>query len=69
MSKELPTLEKFKKDMGAVVVGLNFADQEFYKCPKCGCGVKKDYSVAYLTAPPKFRYFCSNPECNYMEIM
>lgn len=68
MSKELPTLEKFKKDM-ETIIGADFADQEFYKCPKCGHGVKKDYSVAYLTAPPRFRYFCSNPECNYMEIL
>lgn len=41
-------------------------NKELYACPRCGEGVKRDYSVAYMTNPPKYRYFCKN--CSYTEI-
>lgn len=65
---ELPSREEYIKT-------FNFADEdmqqvwnkELYKCPRCGAGVKRDYSVVYMTNPPKYRYFCKS--CNFAEIM
>ena len=42
-------------------------NKELYKCPRCNGGVKRDYSVTFMSHPPKYRYYCLN--CSYSEVM
>lgn len=41
-------------------------NEDLYRCPVCNGGVKRDYSVVYMSNPPKCRYFCRS--CSYSEI-
>ncbi len=64
----LPTREEFIKSEDFHEVDMSkMWNKELYRCPRCNSGVKRDYSVQYMTNPPKFRYFCLN--CNFTEIM
>lgn len=36
-----------------------------YKCPKCG---SKVIEMVLPTYPPKRKFECSNPECDYLHI-
>lgn len=65
MSK-LPSLEEFKKTF---TFNENddikmYWNKDLFKCPTCGEGVKRDFSVAYMSNPPKYRYFCRNCQWN-----
>lgn len=63
----LPTFEEFFSDpQNTILFDENQWDKELYKCPKCGNGVKRDYSVVYMSNPPKYKYFCR--ECGYKYI-
>jgi transposase-like protein len=42
-------------------------NKPLYKCPRCNGEVKRDYSVTYMTNPPKYRYFCKS--CTFSEVM
>lgn len=42
-------------------------NMDLYKCPRCNGAVKRDYSVMYMSNPPKYRYFCR--ECSFEEIL
>lgn len=42
-------------------------NKPMYACPRCNGEVKRDYSVTFMTNPPKYRYWCRN--CSYEEIM
>lgn len=44
-------------------------DKELYVCPVCGKGVKRDYSIVFMSFPPKYKYMCSNSSCNFKEII
>lgn len=44
-------------------------DKELYICPVCGKGVKRDYSVMLMSYPPRYRYFCSNKDCEFKEVI
>ena len=62
----LPTFEQFfSKSHNTIEFGAD-PNQEMYECPKCGKGVKRDYSVVYMSVPPKYKYFC--PDCGYKYI-
>lgn len=64
----LPTREEFIKSEEILETDMSkMWNRELYKCPRCNGGVKRDYSVQYMTNPPKFRYFCLS--CGYVEIM
>lgn len=47
-------------------ITTNEWNKALFKCPRCNGEVKRDYSVEYLSNPPKYRYFCKN--CSYFEI-
>lgn len=65
---KLPTLEEFKSSFDANEVDIKlYWDKELFKCPRCDSGVKRDYSMTYMTNPPKYRYFCKN--CGYSVII
>lgn len=67
MSK-LPTKDDYIKTINyAEETMQDVWNKELYQCPRCGAGVKRDYSVSYMSNPPKYRYFCKN--CNYSEII
>lgn len=61
-SKEefLKTIEFEEDDMKA------YWNKDLYRCPRCNEGVKRDYSITFMTNPPKYRYFCRN--CGMTEI-
>ena len=42
-------------------------NMDLYRCPQCNGAVKRDYSVMYMSLPPKYRYFCR--ECGFEEIL
>ena len=64
----LPTREEFIKSGDIHEVDMSkMWNKELYKCPRCNGGVKRDYSMVYMTNPPKYRYFCLN--CLYSEVM
>ena len=66
MSK-LPSMEEFKESMDFEDGDIKkFWNKELFKCPRCNGGVKRDYSVSYMTNPPKCRYFCK--DCNWTAI-
>lgn len=54
-------LEKQKK------ITMEDWNKDLYRCPRCNGAVKRDYSVMYMSDPPKYRYFCRN--CSYSEVM
>ena len=63
---KLPSLEEFKKTF---TFNENddikmYWNKDLFKCPICGEGVKRDFSVAYMSNPPKYRYFCRNCQWN-----
>lgn len=63
----LPTKEEYVSTQSTAEENMKDVwNKELYKCPRCNGGVKRDYSVVYMTNPPKYRYFCKN--CNYEEI-
>lgn len=64
----LPTREEFvaSEDFKETDMGKMW-NKELYRCPRCNAGVKRDYSVMFMTNPPKFKYFCKS--CSYEEIM
>ena len=56
-------LERQKK-----IITMEEWNMDLYRCPRCNGAVKRDYSVMYMSDPPKYRYFCR--ECgNYEEVM
>lgn len=64
---DLPNKEEFiKKFKFDEDKAMEYWNKDLYKCPICNGGVKRDYSVAYMTNPPKYRYFCRN--CSYSDI-
>ena len=63
----LPSLEEFKETVKFEQEDMkDMWDKELFKCPQCNGGVKRDYSMAFMSNPPKFRYFCRN--CNWTAI-
>ena len=57
----LPNKEEFIKTIKFATDNMaQYWDKELYECPLCKSGVKRDYSVVYMTNPPKYRYFCKN---------
>lgn len=42
-------------------------NKPLFKCPRCNGDVKRDYSVMYMSNPPKYRYFCKS--CSYEEVI
>lgn len=66
MRKRLPTKEEFLKKIPPI--NEKNWDQELFVCPICGSGVKRDLSVLYCVLPPKYKYFCSNKDCEYKDI-
>lgn len=63
----LPNKEEFIKNMNIDQEDIkNYWNKELFKCPRCNGGVKRDYSVTYMSNPPKYRYFCKS--CGYFEI-
>ena len=66
--EKLPSMEEFmanlKFEEGEIKLYWN---KDLFKCPRCNGGVKRDYSTAYLTNPPKYRYFCR--ECGWYSIL
>lgn len=48
---------------------LEIYEKPVYQCPKCGGDVRVDLSVMYAVNPPKYKYFCTNKECNYKEVL
>jgi late competence protein required for DNA uptake (superfamily II DNA/RNA helicase) len=66
MSK-LITLEEFKDKVAKEPIDIkNYWNKDLFSCPRCGEGVKRDFSVAYMTNPPKYRYYCRS--CNWSNI-
>ena len=62
----LPTREEYMKKANFAEMDMTqLWDKELFECPNCGGGVKCDFSVAYMSVPPKHRYFCS---CGYTAI-
>ena len=60
----LPTFEEyFSNPHNTISFDVEDYDKEVYACPKCGNGVKRDYSKVYMSVPPKYKYFC--PKCGY----
>jgi len=61
---DLPNKEEFIKnvkfDEDKIMERWN---EDLFICPICNGGVKRDYSVIYMTNPPKYRYFCR--ECGW----
>ena len=65
---ELPSREEFIENLGDVRdITIEEWDKDLYKCPQCNGAVKRDYSVAFMVYPPKYRYFCK--ECGYSEYL
>lgn len=63
----LPSREEFMKTSNFSQDNVADSwDKELFECPNCGSGVKRDFSVAYMTNPPKYRYFCK--DCGYSTI-
>lgn len=58
-------IEKLKKQKRITFEEWNVG---LYRCPRCNGEVKRDYSVMYMSDPPKYRYFCKDCS-NYEEIM
>lgn len=55
----LPSLEEYMKKKRELEETIDdLWDKELFRCPQCNGGMKKDYSIAYLVNPPKYRYFC-----------
>lgn len=66
---QLPSKEEFIKTMQFEKDDADITkywNKELYRCPRCNEGVKRDYSVQYMSNPPKWRYFCRN--CSYSEV-
>ena len=67
---KLPTREEYFNKKA-----LNFEEEsespnkELYICPVCGKGVKRDYSIMFMSNPPKYKYMCSNRQCEFKEII
>lgn len=59
------TKEEFKKQEDYYTYKL-FENAPVYKCPHCGGDVYRDVSVAFMTYPPKYKYFCK--ECGKYDI-
>jgi len=63
----LPTFEEFfSKSHNTISFDVEDYDKEVYACPNCGKGVKRDYSMVFMSNPPKYKYFCK--ECGYKYI-
>ena len=57
----LPSLEEFKKNMNIDQEDIkSYWNKELFKCPRCNGGMKRDYSVTFMSNPPKYRYFCKD---------
>lgn len=65
----LPTREEYFKKKILDEIEEDGTDTELYICPVCGKGVKRDYSMIFMSIPPKYRYFCSNRNCEFKEII
>lgn len=65
----LPNKEEFINTLSFDADDVSkYWNKGLYKCPICGEPVKRDYSVVYMSNPPKYRYFCMNKGCSYQEI-
>ena len=65
----LPSMEEFKANNSINSIELdkqNFNTDALFLCPKCSGNVYRDYSVVYMTYPPKYKYFCK--DCGFMSI-
>ena len=52
----LPTREEYMKKANFAEMDMTqLWDKELFECPNCGGGVKCDFSVAYISVPPKHR--------------
>lgn len=65
----LPTREEYFNKKILEEVEEDETDKELYICPLCGKGVKRDYSVIFMSFPPRYRYSCSNRNCEFKEII
>lgn len=65
----LPTREEYFNKKILEEIEEDGTDTELYICPVCGKGVKRDYSVIFMSFPPRYRYFCSNRNCEFKEII
>ena len=66
MSK-LISFEEFKETIKIEEDDMKaYWNKELFTCPVCGGGVKRDYSVSYMSNPPKYRYFCK--DCSWTSI-
>lgn len=66
--EKLPSMEEFKANVKFEEDDMKaYWNKSLFKCPRCNGGVKRDYSVAYMTNPPKYRYFCK--DCGWYSIM
>lgn len=64
----LPSMEEFIKEKNTVVNDMEEDwNKELFRCPQCNSGMKRDYSLVYMTNPPKYRYFCR--DCGNQVIM
>ena len=67
---KLPTREEyFTKKIMNFEKESETPDKELYICPMCGKGVKRDYSMMFMSNPPKYKYKCSNSQCEFKEII
>ena len=66
---KLPTREQYFNKKILDEVEEDGTDTELYICPLRGKGVKRDYSMIFMSNPPKYRYFCSNRNCEFKEII
>lgn len=68
--KSLPTKEEYFKgfDPNTPAEDLKMEwNKALFKCPICNGEVKRDYSVVYMSNPPKYRYWCRN--CAWEQII
>ena len=64
---KLPNKEEFIKNLkDKEKITMEDWNKALYKCPICNGSVKRDYSIMYMSNPPKYRYFCR--ECGYSDI-
>jgi predicted nucleic acid-binding Zn ribbon protein len=65
---ELPSKEEYIKQLQTIDNTVDETwDKALFRCPQCNGDVKKDYSIMYMTNPPKYRYFCKS--CGYSVII
>lgn len=68
MSKKLPTREVFIKELDPSNIDISKDwNKSLFICPRCNGEVKRDYSVVYMSNPPKYRYRCKS--CSYNEVI